>query len=102
MINHVYLVGNLGKTPTLGHTREGIPITTLRIATTQRRTQRKGQTEWHRVVVLEEEARDCCALLTKGQQVCVEGRLQTRKRRTPEGDDRFVTEIVAKTVRLTR
>ncbi len=82
-VNRVILVGNLGRDAELRYTPGGAPVATLSLATTEvfkdREGQRKEQTEWHRVVVWGKTAESLNEYLTKGKQIYVEGRLQTRK-----------------------
>ena len=98
MINKVILVGNLGQDPEMRTTGSGMAVCNLNIATT---TRKKGQdgtwtdsTEWHRVVVFGRTAENAGQYLRKGRQVYIEGRLQTRKWQTKEGQDRWTTEVV--------
>ena len=75
-----------------------------RLATTERWTDRNGQkqenTEWHRVVVFGKQAEIVGQYLTKGRQVYVEGRLQTRQWQDQSGQKRFTTEVVALRVQM--
>ena len=103
-VNKAILVGNLGQDPELRYTRSEMAVTTLRIATTDS-YRRDGddsepKTEWHSVVVFGKTAENCCNFLSKGRQVYVEGRIQTRKWTDKEGNDRYSTEIVANTVQF--
>jgi single-strand DNA-binding protein len=98
MINKVILVGNLGADPEMRTTGGGMAVANLRIATT---TRKKGQdgtwedaTEWHAVVCFGKTAENAGKYLSKGRQVYVEGRLQTRKWQDKEGKDRWSTEVV--------
>ena len=101
-VNKVILVGNLGANPELRYTQGGQPVANLRIATTERWTDKAGQkqerTEWHRVVVWGKAAENCGEYLSKGRSVYVEGRLQTREWTNKEGAKQFTTEIVANPV----
>ena len=101
-VNKAILVGNLGQDPELRYTRSEMAVTTLRIATTDsyRRDGEEEKTEWHSVVVFGKTAENCCNFLSKGRQVYVEGRIQTRKWQDKEGNDRYSTEIVANTVQF--
>ena len=80
----------------------GATVANLRIATSERWTDKSGQrqetTEWHRVVVFGKQAEIAGQYLTKGRQVCIEGRLQTRQWQDQQGQKRFTTEIVAQRV----
>jgi single-strand DNA-binding protein len=104
-VNRVILVGNLGRDAELRYTPGGAPVATLSLATTEvfkdKEGQRKEQTEWHRVVVWGKTAESLNEYLTKGKQIYVEGRLQTRKweeKGAEPGDKpttRYTTEIKA-------
>jgi len=103
-VNKVILIGNLGADPEVRSTGTGQMVATLRIATNERWTDKSGQkqerTEWHRVVIWGRQAELCKEYLSKGRQVYVEGRLQTREWTDKEGNKRYTTEIVAQTVRF--
>jgi single-strand DNA-binding protein len=104
-VNRVILVGNLGRDAELRYTPGGAPVATLSLATTEvfkdKEGQRKEQTEWHRVIVWGKTAESLNEYLTKGKQIYVEGRLQTRKweeKGTEPGDKpttRYTTEVKA-------
>ncbi len=104
-VNRVILVGNLGRDAELRYTPGGAPVATLSLATTEvfkdKEGQRKEQTEWHRVVVWGKTAETLNEYLTKGKQIYVEGRLQTRqweqKPEEPGGKPitRYSTEVKA-------
>ena len=96
-VNKVILVGNLGANPEMRFTQGGQAVANLRLATTERWTDRNGQrqeqTEWHRVSLWGKQAETIAQWLVKGKQVYVEGRLQTRKWQDKEGNDRYSTEV---------
>ena len=98
-MNKVILIGNLGANPEMRFTQGGQAVANLRIATSERWTDRNGQkqetTEWHRVVVFGKQAEIAGQYLTTGRQVCIEGRLQTRQWQDQQGQKRFTTEVVA-------
>ena len=103
-INKVILVGNLGHDPELRYTGNQTPVCNFRIATSDRRKDQSGNwvdhTEWHSVVAFGKTAENCSQYLSKGRQVYIEGRLQTRKWQDKEGKDRYSTEIIANTVQF--
>ena len=103
-VNKVILVGNLGANPEMRFTQAGQAVANLRLATTERWTDRNGQkqeaTEWHRVVVWGKQAEICGQYLTKGRQIYVEGRIRTRQWQDQQGQKRFSTEIVAQNVQM--
>ena len=98
-VNRVTLIGNLGADPEVKTTSGGNTVANLRIATTERRKDRDGNwtdhTEWHSVVVWGKQAENVGKYLTKGRQVYIEGRLQTRKWQDSDGKDRWSTEVNA-------
>jgi single-strand DNA-binding protein len=103
-VNKVILVGNLGANPEMRFTQGGQSVANLRIATTERWTDKSGQrqeaTEWHRVVVWGKQAEIVGQYLTKGRQVYIEGRIRTRQWQDQTGQKRFSTEIVAQNVQM--
>ncbi len=103
-VNKVILIGNLGANPEIRYTQGGAAVANLRLATTERWTDRQGQkqeiTEWHRVVLFGKQAELAGQYLTKGRQVYVEGRIRTRQWQDKQGQTRYTTEIVAQTVQF--
>jgi single-strand DNA-binding protein len=103
-VNKVILVGNLGANPEMRFTQGGQAVANLRLATTERWNDRNGQkqetTEWHRVVVFGKQAEIVGQYLTKGRQVYIEGRIQTRQWQDQQGQKRYTTEIVAQRVQM--
>ena len=98
-VNKVILVGNLGKDPELRRTQDGKPIANLTVATSESwrdkaTGERKEKTEWHRVVIFNENIVKVAEnYLKKGSTVYVEGSLQTRKYEQ-NGVEKYTTEIV--------
>jgi single-strand DNA-binding protein len=101
-VNKVILVGNLGKDPEVRYTPGGQAVANFTIATNEAWTDKSGQkqerTEWHRIVVWAKQAELCGEYLSKGRQVYVEGRLQTREWTNKEGAKQYTTEVVANQV----
>ena len=99
-VNKVILVGNLGADPEVRRTQDGRPIANLRLATSESGKdkstgERKEKTEWHRVVIFNENlCRIAEQYLKKGAKVYLEGQLQTRKWQDQSGQDRYSTEVV--------
>ena len=99
-VNKVILVGNLGADPEVRHTQNGDPIVNLRLATSETwkdrsSGERRERTEWHRVVIFNENlGRIAEQYLKKGSKVYIEGQLQTRKWTDNSGQDRYTTEVV--------
>jgi len=104
-VNKVILVGNLGRDAELRYTPGGAPVATLNLATTEvwndkASGQKQEKTEWHRVVLWGKSAESLSEYLTKGKQIYVEGRLQTRKWQDKDGNDKYTTEIRADRITL--
>ena len=99
-VNKVILVGNLGKDPEIRTLNSGDRVANLRIATSETwrdkaSGERKEKTEWHSVVVFNENiVRVCEQYLKKGSTVYVEGALQTRKWTDQQGVEKYSTEVV--------
>ncbi|HEY2531035.1 MAG TPA: single-stranded DNA-binding protein [Xanthobacteraceae bacterium] len=99
-VNKVILIGNLGADPEIRRTQDGRPIANLRIATSdswrdKTTGERREKTEWHRVVIFNENlCRIAEQYLKKGSKVYIEGALQTRKWQDQSGQDRYSTEVV--------
>lgn len=98
-VNKVILVGNLGRDAEMRFTSGGTPVATVSMATTERFTDREGQkkedTQWHRIVIWGKTAESLHEYLTKGKQIYVEGRLQTREWQDKEGKTNKTTEVRA-------
>jgi single-strand DNA-binding protein len=97
-VNKVILLGNLGKDAETRYTPQGTARTTFSIATQRRwKDQQTGEwkeeTDWHNILLWRGE--NVANFLTKGKQVYVEGRLQTRSYDDKDGNKRYITEIVA-------
>ncbi len=103
-VNKVILVGNLGADPDMRYTPSGQGVCELRIATSEswndKNGQRQERTEWHRVVVWGKRAEVCSKYLSKGRQVYVEGRIQTRSYDDKDGNKRYITEVIAADVQF--
>ena len=99
-VNKVILIGNLGADPEIRRTQDGRPIANLRVATSdswkdKTTGERREKTEWHRVVIFNENlCRIAEQYLKKGSKVFIEGALQTRKWQDQSGQDRYSTEVV--------
>ncbi len=103
MINRVVLVGRLTKDPELRYTpNTGIAVTTFTLAVNRNFTNQQGEREadFVPIVVWRQAAENCANYLRKGSLAGVDGRIQTRSYDTPEGQKRYVTEVVADNVRF--
>ncbi len=99
-INKVILIGNLGKDPEVRRLNSGDQVVSFPVATSETwrdktSGERKERTEWHNVVIFNENlgkvAEQYCK---KGTKVYLEGQLQTRKWQDQSGNDRYTTEVV--------
>ena len=99
-VNKVMLIGNLGADPEVRYTQAGDPIVNLRLATSEswkdkNTGERREKTEWHRVVIFNENLGKVAQnYLKKGSKVYIEGQLQTRKWTGNDGVDKYTTEVV--------
>lgn len=100
-VNKVIIIGRLGTDPKTGNTGGGSNYANLSIATSEKWTGKDGQkqerTEWHNVTVWGKTAENCGKYLTKGSEVYVEGKLQTRTWEK-DGQKRYAKEVIAATV----
>lgn len=97
-LNRVMIIGRLGKDPETRYMPNGKAVTNFSVATSERWKkdgEKQERTEWHNVSAFDKLAEICGEYLTKGSQVFIEGKLQTRKWQDKEGKDRYTTEIVA-------
>jgi single-strand DNA-binding protein len=99
-VNKVVLIGNLGRDPEVRRMTSGDPVVNLSVATSESwrdkaSGERKERTEWHRVVIFNENlAKVAEQYLRKGSKVYLEGALQTRKYTDKDGQERYSTEVV--------
>ena len=99
-VNKVILVGNLGRDPEVRRLNNGEPVVSLTVATGESwkdkaTGERKEKTEWHKVVIFNENlARVAEQYLKKGSKVYLEGQLQTRKWTDQQGVEKYTTEVV--------
>ena len=99
-VNKVILVGNLGRDPEARFTQDGTKIVNFSMATSEswkdkQTGERREKTEWHRVVIFNENLADIAEkYLHKGSKVYVEGQLQTRKWQGNDGVEKYTTEVI--------
>jgi single-strand DNA-binding protein len=98
-LNKVMIIGHLGREPEMRYTPSGRPVTSFSLAVTRAWNapdgERREETEWFNVVAWGNLAEICKQYLTKGQQVYIEGRLQSRRWEDQEGRKHSATEVVA-------
>lgn len=103
-INKVIIVGNLGQDPEIRYMQDGTAVTNFTVATSEvwkdkQTGEKREKTEWHRIVAWRRLGEICGQYLSKGRQVYVEGKLQTRSWEK-DGVTRYTTEIVATDVQF--
>ena len=104
-VNKVLLIGRLGRDPEVRYTQDGTAIANFSIATSEewkdkKTGEKQERTEWHRIVAFRRLGEICGEYLSKGRQVYVEGRLQTRDWQDKDGNKRYTTEIVASQMQM--
>jgi len=104
-VNKVILVGNLGRDPEIRTFQNGGRVAHLNVATSETwkdkaTGERKDKTEWHRVVIFNENLVGVAErYLKKGSKVYIEGRLETRKWTDQSGQEKYTTEVVLRPYR---
>ncbi|MEE4201774.1 single-stranded DNA-binding protein [Erythrobacter sp.] len=99
-LNKVMLIGNLGKDPEIRSFQNGGRVCNLALATSEtwkdkNTGDRQERTEWHNIAIFSDGLINVCEnYLKKGSKIFVEGKLQTRKWQTQDGQDRYSTEVV--------
>ena len=97
-VNKVILIGRLGKDPETRYMTSGEAVTNATLATSENWKDKSGEkqekTEWHNLVFYRRLAEVAGEYLKKGAQVYIEGKIQTRKYQTKEGQERYTTEII--------
>jgi len=99
-VNKVLLTGRLTRDPELRSLASGSSVATFGVATNEFRANGKEHAEYHNVVVWDRLAQVCGQYLGKGQQVAIEGRLQTRQWDDDRGTRHWKTEVVAASVEM--
>lgn len=104
-LNKAILIGNLGKDPEVRYSKDGAPIASFSIATSETwkdkvTGEKKEKTEWHNISVFGRLAEIVGQYLKKGSTVYVEGRITTEKWTDKEGNDRYTTKIIANEMKM--
>jgi single-strand DNA-binding protein len=98
-MNKVFLIGRLSRDPELRHTTSGMPVCQINVAISRPVSQgSEPQTDFINVVVWNKQAENVAKYLSKGRQIAVEGRIQTRNYDNNEGKRTYVTEVIASNV----
>jgi len=97
-VNHVFLIGNLGRDPEIIYIEGNIPVAKFPLATTESFKDKKGisvpQTEWHNIVLWRGLAELAVKYLHKGSLVHIEGSLRTRSWEDKDKNKRSITEVI--------
>jgi single-strand DNA-binding protein len=104
-INKAIIIGRLGRDPEVRYTPDGTAVANFSIATSEEwkdkdTGEKRERTEWHRIVAFRRLGEICGEYLSKGRQVYIEGRIQTREWEDKEGVKRYTTEIVASQMQM--
>lgn len=103
-LNKVLLIGNAGRDAELRYTTSGTAQAQFSLAVNGRKKNSAGEwedeTEWFNVVLWREQAEKLAQYITKGKQLYVEGRLQTRSWSDDQGEKHFRTEVIAQSIQL--
>lgn len=105
-LNKVMLIGNVGAEPEVRYVEQGVPVASLRLATTERGytlqngTQVPERTEWHNIVVWRRLAETVEKYVHKGDKLYIEGQLRTRTWDDRNGVKRYTTEIWAENMEM--
>lgn len=104
-INKVILVGNLGSDPETRYLPNGSPVVSFSVATSdtwkdKQTGEKHERTEWHRVVAFNRLGEIAAEYIRKGSKVYLEGSLRTRKWQDQQGNDRYMTEIIASEMQM--
>jgi single-strand DNA-binding protein len=104
-VNKVILIGNLGKDPEVSYMPSGAAVANITLATSnswkdKESGEQKEHTEWHRISFFNRLAEIAGEYLRKGSKVYIEGSLRTRKWQDKNGQDRYVTEIIANEMQM--
>lgn len=103
-VNKVILIGNLGKDPEVRYMPNGGAVSNISLATSETWKDNNGEkqerTEWHNIVFFEKLAEIAANYLRKGSKIYVEGKLQTKKWQDKEGNDRYTTQVVVRTMQM--
>lgn len=105
-VNKVILVGNVGKDPEVRYVDQNTAVANFTLATTDRAytaangTQYPERTEWHNIVAWRGLAKIAESYIRKGTSLYIEGKIRSRTWQDPNGNNRYITEIVADSIEL--
>jgi single-strand DNA-binding protein len=104
-VNKVILIGNLGADPETRYGASGTAVCTVRLATSEswkdkQTGEMQDRTEWHRVKFFGKLAEIAGQYLKKGRQVYIEGAIRTNKFTGNDGQEKYMTEIIANNMQM--
>lgn len=105
-VNKVILVGNVGKDPEVRYVDQNTAVANFTLATTDRAytaangTQYPERTEWHNIVAWRGLAKIAESYIRKGTSLYIEGKIRSRTWQDQNGNNRYITEIVADSIEL--
>lgn len=104
-VNKAIILGRVGKDPELRYTPTGDAVCSTSIATSEQwkdktTGEKQEKTEWHNVVLFRKIAEIFGTYVRKGDQIYIEGKIQTKKWQDKNGQDRYTTQIVANEIKL--
>lgn len=101
-MNKVFLIGRLTKDPELRYTVSNVAIATFSLAVNRNFTNQNGEREadFINIQVWKKMAENCAKYLSKGSQIAIDGRIQTRTYDAQDGSKRYVTEVVAENIQF--
>lgn len=95
-MNKVFLIGRLSRDPELRHTSNNTPVCQINMAISRPVSQGKDpETDFINVVVWNKQAENLVKYVKKGNQIAIEGRIQTRSYDNEEGKKVYITEVLA-------
>lgn len=95
-MNKVVLIGRLSRDPELRHTSNNTPVCQINMAISRPVSQGKDpETDFINVVVWNKQAENLVKYVKKGNQIAIEGRIQTRSYDNEEGKKVYITEVLA-------
>lgn len=103
MINKVILIGNVGTDPDVKYIKENQPVAHINLATTemyQKNGEKTSTTEWHRLVLWGQLAKNAELYVRKGSQLYIEGKLHYSQYQDKNNETKYSTEIVVSEMRF--
>ncbi len=100
--NKVQLIGHVGQTPELATLDNGKKVVRFSLATNEFYRNSQGekvqQTSWHNLIAWGKTAEIICKYVTKGKEIAIEGKLNSRNYETEQGEKRYITDVIVNEV----